>query len=143
MRDLERNIMLRVLDEAWKDHLLALDHLKEGISLRGYGQRDPLTEYKRESFELFRAMKTSMEDRIVSSVARYEPPSKEELVRRQRMMEEMRRRFQLSAPAKTSRPTKPTTVERSTPKVGRNDPCPCGSGKKYKRCHGAPGVATA
>ncbi len=138
MHKLERALMLRTLDDSWKDHLLALDHLKEGINLRGYGQRDPLMEYKRESFELFQAMKNGMEERMISRVLRYEPPSPEDIQRQQRLAEEMYRRSQFLAPAKSARPVKAATVERSMPKVGRNDPCPCGSGKKYKRCHGAP-----
>ena len=136
MRHLERTVMLQVLDNGWKEHLLALDYLKEGINLRGYGQKDPLNEYKRESFELFQDMKTSFEDTVVGQLFRVEPISEEEMAaRRQRMIDQMRSRMQLSAPAKTSAP-KPVTRQRNTPKVGRNDPCPCGSGKKYKKCHG-------
>ena len=140
MRALERNIMLQVVDNAWKEHLLTLDHLKEGINLRGYGQRDPLNEYKRESFDLFQQMKTEMEDKIISDLFRFEPPTEEDLERRRRMVEEMRKRFQLSAPAKTTTAAKPGMVRRKVEKVGRNEPCPCGSGKKYKKCHGAAGT---
>ncbi|MEE8526637.1 MAG: SEC-C metal-binding domain-containing protein, partial [Thermoanaerobaculia bacterium] len=136
VRGVERSIMLQILDGSWKDHLLALDHLKEGISLRGYGQKDPLQEYKRESFDLFDAMKTRFEDTMISQLYRVVPMSQEELEeRRQRMAEQMRQRFRFSAPAKSAT-TKPKTFQRKTPKVGRNDPCPCGSGKKYKKCHG-------
>ena len=144
IRQLEKNIMLSVVDGAWKDHLLALDHLKEGISLRAQAQKDPLVEYKRESFELFQEMKTRLEDKIVADVFRVEPLTEAELIERQRQNEERRRRLlQLSAPNKTA-VRKPATVQREAPKVGRNDPCPCGSGKKYKKCHGAPSVvATA
>ncbi len=142
VRALERSIMLQVMDHAWKDHLLALDHLKEGINLRGYAQKDPVMEYKRESFELFAEMKTHMEDAIVRNLFRVEPLSEEELAeRRRRMVEAMRSRFQFSAPAKTSAPQKPVPVQHKQDKIGRNDPCPCGSGKKYKKCHGAPGQA--
>ncbi len=138
LRILERNIMLQILDGDWKDHLLALDHLKEGISLRGYGQKDPLNEYKRESFELFADMKTRYEDSAIKTLFRVEPVSEEELAeRRRRMVEQMKSRFRFSAPAKTSGQTKPQTVKRKGKKVGRNEPCPCGSGKKYKKCHGA------
>ncbi len=139
MRTVERSIMTQVIDNAWKDHLLALDHLKEGINLRGYGQRDPLNEYKRESFELFDEMKTHFEDTVVRNLFRIEPVSEEEMAQRQQqMVERARRRMQsqqLSAPAKTTQPV-PKTI-RNVDKVGRNDPCPCGSGKKYKKCHGA------
>jgi preprotein translocase subunit SecA len=137
MRHLERSVMLQVLDNGWKDHLLALDYLKEGISLRSYGQKDPLNEYKRESFDLFQDMKTHFEDSIVSQLFRVEPISEEEMAeRRRRMIEQMRSRMQLSAPAKTSA-KKVLTKQRIGEKVGRNDPCPCGSGKKFKKCHGA------
>lgn len=139
MRSLERNIMTQVIDNTWKDHLFSLDHLKEGINLRGYGQRDPLNEYKRESFELFDEMKTHFEDTITRNLFRIEPVSEEEMVeRRKRMLDRARQQMQsrqFSAPAKTSQPT-PKTI-RNVDKVGRNDLCPCGSGKKYKKCHGA------
>ncbi len=138
LRLLERNLMLQILDGSWKDHLLALDHLKEGINLRSYGQKDPLNEYKRESFELFTDMKTRFEDSVVRNLFRVEPVSEEELAeRRTRMVEQMKSRFRFSAPAKSSGQTKPNTVKRTDRKVGRNEPCPCGSGKKYKKCHGA------
>ena len=138
MRGLERNIMLGILDGDWKDHLLALDHLKEGINLRGYGQKDPLNEYKRESFELFADMKTRFEDSVIKNLYRVEPVSEEEMAeRRRRLAEQMKSRFRFSAPAKSSGQTKPRTVKRKGRKVGRNEPCPCGSGKKYKKCHGA------
>ena len=137
MRALERNVMLSVVDHAWKDHLLALDHLKEGISLRGMGQRDPVQEYKRESFELFQEMKTRMEDKIIRDLFRVEPISEEELLERRRQVaERMRRMLQFQGGEAAA---KPKTVKRKVAKVGRNDPCPCGSGKKYKKCHGAGG----
>ena len=139
MRTVERSVMTQVIDNAWKDHLLALDHLKEGINLRGYGQRDPLNEYKRESFELFDEMKTHFEDTVVRNLFRIEPVSQEEMEQRQQLIvDRARRRMQsqqLSAPPKTAQPL-PKTI-RNVDKVGRNDPCPCGSGKKYKKCHGA------
>ncbi len=139
IRVMERTIMLQILDNAWKDHLLALDHLKEGINLRGYGQKDPLNEYKRESFELFNEMKTQFEDTAIRSIFRVEPVSEEEMLeRRRRMAEQMKAKMQLSAPAKSANAQR-KPVQRSVQKVGRNDPCPCGSGKKYKKCHGARG----
>ena len=138
MHKLARSVFLKVLDDAWKDHLLALDHLKEGINLRAHGQRDPLNEYKRESFDLFGEMKERYEDLSIQNIFRVEPISEEEMAeRRQRMIDRMREQMRLSAPAKSSAPV-PKTVQRKVPKVGRNDPCPCGSGKKYKKCHGAP-----
>jgi preprotein translocase subunit SecA len=135
----ERDVMLRVLDQSWKDHLLALDHLKEGIGLRGYGQRDPKQEYKRESFELFQEMKERVEDQIIKTLFRLEPVSEGQLAeqRRRRAERAPASRFQFTAPAKSSAPQKVATVVNRDDKVGRNDPCPCGSGKKYKKCHGA------
>jgi preprotein translocase subunit SecA len=139
MRMFERDIMLRVVDQSWKDHLLALDHLKEGIGLRGYGQRDPKNEYKRESYELFQAMKERIEDTVLKTLFRLEPLSEEQLAdRRQQQGEAAAQRFRFTAPPKTGAPARPQTVKRGEKKVGRNEPCPCGSGKKYKKCHGAP-----
>ncbi len=138
LRILERNIMLQTLDNAWKDHLLSLDHLKEGINLRSYGQKDPLNEYKRESFEIFQELKTHFEDAIVRSLFRVEPISEEEMAeRKRRMVEQMKARMRLSAPPKSAAEAKARPLQRQGAKVGRNDPCPCGSGKKYKKCHGA------
>ncbi len=136
MRQHERLVMLNVIDTQWKDHLLNMDHLKEGIGLRGYGQRDPLTEYKRESFEMFAAMKERIEDDIIRFLFLMEPVVQKEA-------EQMRRRRErdlvFSAPAKEA----PEPVKRAAVKVGRNDPCPCGSGKKYKKCHGMGSAAEA
>ncbi len=156
---LERHVMLSVVDSSWKDHLLALDHLKEGIGLRGYAQRDPKNEYKRESYELFQEMKERIEDQIIKTLFRIQPVSREELedLERRRRAAGPRMNFNdpqaapigsvASARAPVSGPppmagppprdAKPQTVVRDEPKVGRNDPCPCGSGKKYKKCHGA------
>ena len=84
----EKQVMLRVVDHSWKDHLLALDHLKEGINLRGYGQRDPLNEYKRESYELFEEMRNRIEDTITRHTFRMEPVSPEEMMERERQRRE-------------------------------------------------------
>jgi preprotein translocase subunit SecA len=182
LRAAERHHMLRVVDSSWKDHLLALDHLKEGIGLRGYGQRDPKNEYKRESYELFTEMKERIEDTIIKDLFRLRPISAEEIAeleRRRRALRPADMSFRhpnalgLPAPPAGSqpgpgpgmpgmpaggppsaapggfpppqasggppmRPQKPRTVVRSQAKVGRNAPCPCGSGKKYKKCCGAP-----
>jgi len=142
MRVVERDLMLRVVDHSWKDHLLALDHLKEGIGLRGYGQRDPLQEYKKESFELFQAMKERIEDTVIRNLFRVEPASQEQMAEQRRAREiqaTASNKMKLSAPARVTpnSPTRPRTVTRDGEKVGRNDPCPCGSGKKYKKCCGA------
>ena len=142
LRSLERYIVLSVLDAQWKDHLLALDHLKEGIGMRAYGQRDPLVEYKRESFGLYQEMMERVEDQAVQYVFRIELKAAQPQQRRAAPVREVKaetsalqgeRREAQHSP--TAGP--PTTVRRQTPKVGRNDPCPCGSGKKYKKCHGA------
>jgi preprotein translocase subunit SecA len=142
-RQLERYLILSVLDAQWKDHLLALDHLKEGIGMRAYGQRDPLVEYKRESFDLFQDMMERVEDQVVQYLYRVElvqhaPERRPRQVAHREQKAEVsglqgERKEAQHSPGSTT----PTTVRRSTPKVGRNDPCPCGSGKKYKKCHGA------
>ena len=179
MREAERNIMLHVIDDQWKDHLLSMDHLKEGIGLRGYGQKDPLVEYKKESFKLFQ----DMMDRIEDETVRYlyflrfeqnnapampfvldeegyvddEATEQQKQLEKTRAAEELQKRAAQSAVQDmtrniqrqhekelkdlqflgTSTSTAPKTVSNGGPKVGRNDPCPCGSGKKYKKCHGA------
>ncbi len=130
MRQHERALMLYVIDTAWKDHLLAMDHLKEGIGLRGYGQRDPLTEYKKESFVMFGLMKERIEDEIIMNLWRMDAA----VVTQQKEMRTRRERdLTYSAPAKEA----PQPAQRAAARVGRNDPCPCGSGKKYKKCHGS------
>ncbi len=138
MRLQERMIMLQVLDSQWKDHLLALDHLKEGIGLRGYGQRDPLIEYKKESFDMFEEMNARREEETIRWLFLFEPITQEEYEARERERDEARRRKQreqnLVYSAGGSGSSGPR--KREVAKVGRNDPCPCGSGKKYKKCHG-------
>jgi len=135
MRFLEKNFMLQVIDHHWKDHLLAMDHLRDGIGLRGYGQKDPLIEYKREGYDLFAGMmeriKSDTIERLflVQAVREGErsAPPPPVLSRPQPKLTLNRGEEPVSTP----------TVHRSDDKVGRNDPCPCGSGKKYKKCHGA------
>ncbi len=136
MRGFERAIMLNSADTAWKDHLLALDHLKEGISLRGYGQRDPLQEYKKESFELFEMMRERVENDIIQKLFRYEPITEEQMLEQRARQQRVAPKIELSAPPKVEGQRPQPAVNREA-KVGRNDPCPCGSGKKYKKCHGA------
>ncbi len=143
MRNLERYIMLNIVDAQWKDHLLALDHLKEGIGLRGYGQKDPLVEYKRESFYLFQAML----DRIDTDTIRYlfnfqvqvTAPVEQQLLERRRRQRRGRVAFtkanETAFAGGEEEAAKP--IRNKGPRVGRNDPCPCGSGKKYKKCCGA------
>jgi preprotein translocase subunit SecA len=139
MRQYERHILLQIIDHAWKDHLLAMDHLKDGIGLRAYGQKDPLVEYKRESFDMFGLMRERIENDAVRFLFLLDPMTDED----RRREEEKRRREQevvfraasQSAAGVTARGGV-ATVTRKVAKVGRNDLCPCGSGKKYKKCHG-------
>ena len=141
MRYQERMIMLQMLDAQWKDHLWALDHLKEGIGLRGYGQRDPLIEYKKESFEMFETLRTRIEEETVRFLYLFEPVRNDE----QQAREEARRRMQKAqnlvyrgtGDEAAQGAVSATAVKREFTKVGRNDLCPCGSGKKFKKCHGA------
>ncbi|HUF17065.1 MAG TPA: preprotein translocase subunit SecA, partial [Thermoanaerobaculia bacterium] len=136
MRLHEKYLLLQVIDAQWKDHLLMLDHLKEGIGLRGYGQRDPLIEYKRESFGLFQEMMERTQDRVIKYLWKLEVAPREESSApplRLRVPEMPRQNLTFSAPSKDA----PQPIKRREAKVGRNDPCPCGSGKKYKKCHGA------
>ncbi len=138
MRFLEKTFMLQVIDHHWKDHLLAMDHLRDGIGLRGYGQKDPLIEYKREGFDLFAGMmervKSDTLDRLFHVQAvRHEgeqstPPPQPIPQRPQPKLTLNRGDEPVAAPA---------PAQRTENKVGRNDLCPCGSGKKYKKCHGA------
>ncbi len=135
-RQLEKIILLQIVDTHWKDHLLSMDHLKEGIGLRGYGQKNPLNEYKREGFELFRSMIETVKMQTISSLMRVQVMKEEEMMR----LEEERRRRQELEQAQMNQNTVPEEggqpVRREGEKVGRNSPCPCGSGKKYKRCCG-------
>jgi preprotein translocase subunit SecA len=170
LRRVERDIMLQIVDQQWKDHLYSLDHLKEGIGLRGYGQRDPLVEYKKESFALFQDMKGRIEEEMVRYLfwlrpvlnegdAPAAPPVPRPAPRRATPMitnnpgadaapafaavgrsstpAAESARQAAPQPARTGGDDVVKTVRRDEPKVGRNDPCPCGSGKKYKKCHGA------
>ncbi len=154
MRYFERMVMLQIIDQQWKDHLLALDHLKEGISLRGYGQRDPLVEYKRESFALFEDLWNRATEEMVRMLYLLKPVVEEgSMVRGRAPASERALNYSGSedAPATALQQAKAAAstntmddrtasvvrqVVRKAPKVGRNEPCPCGSGKKYKKCCG-------
>jgi preprotein translocase subunit SecA len=148
---LEKFLLLDTVDRQWKDHLLALDHLREGIGLRAYGQRDPLVEYKRESYALFEDMWERIEDHVVKFLYHAEPVEDMQLQRRgvsttlshpdAEGLAASHAQQERAANTPVAAPSKPATVRRVEPKVGRNDPCPCGSGKKYKRCHGAAAAA--
>ena len=160
MRHAEKSLLLHILDQSWKEHLLQLDHLRQGIGLRAYGQRDPLNEYKREAFDLFEEMLTRVRETVTGTLARVEfqmeATPDDMLLHRQREMRETREDPALAAelgvaaeedgellvrapapvrsraPAGEIDPNDPSTWG----KVQRNAPCPCGSGKKYKHCHG-------
>jgi preprotein translocase subunit SecA len=136
MRHLEKMVMLQIIDTRWKDHLLAMDHLKEGIGLRGYAQKNPLNEYKREAFEIFSTMMTLIKAEITEYLFKIQMSKVEEVapkadVRKPRYIEHRGGEVGGNGDAK------PATVRREGRKIGRNEPCPCGSGKKYKRCCGA------
>ncbi|HHW4680106.1 MAG TPA: preprotein translocase subunit SecA [Xylella taiwanensis] len=156
MRALEKHVMLTVLDQGWKEHLATMDYLRQGIHLRGYAQKQPKQEYKREAFELFSEMLEHVKREVIASLARVRIRSEEEMT----ALEEQERRqidallrqsqFQHQEPGgygadddvaslqrqSAGQAATVAQVIRDTPKVGRNDPCPCGSGKKYKHCHG-------
>jgi preprotein translocase subunit SecA len=139
-RQLEKLILLQIVDGHWKDHLLSMDHLKEGIGLRGYGQKNPLNEYKREGFELFGSMIETVKMKTVSSLMRVRVVNQDEVDR----LEEERKRRQQQEQARMNQlagndDKAPQPLRREGEKVGRNAPCPCGSGKKYKRCCGKEG----
>ena len=127
IRQMEKQIFLRMIDMHWKDHLLAMDQMKEGIGLRGYGQKEPLTEYKREGYEMFQAMIERVKRDTIGHLFHVQVAKESPMIPPPRAIP-----FQMNRGDESSRPT-----VRVAKKVGRNDPCVCGSGKKYKKCHGA------
>ncbi len=135
MRQIERYIMLQTLDYLWKDHLLSMDHLREGIGLRGYAQKDPLQEYKREGYDMFTGLMERLNNDICEKLFRVQPVSETDMERLERRRRAEQQRMTLSRGEEEEEKKKQPV--RNTAKVGRNDPCPCGSGKKYKKCHGA------
>jgi len=161
MRRVERFLLLRVVDSKWKEHLYALDHLKSGIGMRAYAQTDPKYAYKKEGYELFEEMIQSMQEEVTSLIFRLRVGAEAErpaapvgaprpasastrfwnptqLVHQQETAFRQSRSQQEAAMAASQRgETKVKTIRKEEPKVGRNDPCPCGSGKKYKKCHGS------
>jgi preprotein translocase subunit SecA len=142
----EKSVMLQTIDMLWKEHLAAMDHLRQGIHLRGYAQKDPKQEYKRESYELFIAMLENLKTDVVGILSKVQIQSREEA----QAIEEQRREAEAKANIQyqhaqinsDGEEEKPEAAEvddtfvRQDKKIGRNDPCPCGSGKKYKQCHG-------
>ena len=157
MRHLEKHLMLNVLDQSWKEHLARMDYMRQGIHLRGYAQKQPKQEYKRESFELFSEMLDKVKQDVITLLARVRIRDEEEVTamenaERQRL-EAQAKNMQFQHPetgdfgvddemeqamafASQGAETQPGTITRDSEKIGRNDPCPCGSGKKYKQCHG-------
>ncbi|CAK1763256.1 protein translocation ATPase [Vibrio crassostreae] len=147
LRNFEKSVMLQTLDGLWKEHLAAMDHLRQGIHLRGYAQKNPKQEYKRESFELFEGLLDVLKADVVTILSKVRVQQQEEVekmeAQRQAQAEEAARRAQAQhATAENqlgdneAEAASPQTVVRDERKVGRNEPCPCGSGKKYKQCHG-------
>tara|TARA_E500000075_G_C6834211_1_gene241825 strand:- start:135 stop:716 length:582 start_codon:yes stop_codon:yes gene_type:complete len=153
MRQIETQVMLQVLDGLWKEHLQTMDQLRQGIHLRAYANKNPKQEYKREAFELFEALLERLKQEVVRILSHLQIKRQDEaeLMERQRREEAARQKLAFqhaeasvlsegepSAEAQSAEATQQPVV-RDAPKVGRNDPCPCGSGKKYKQCHGALG----
>ena len=147
MREFERSVMLQVLDSHWKEHLAGMDHLRQGIHLRGYAQKDPKQEYKRESFEMFARMLQSIMRDVIGILSKVEIRARDEVAeleaQRRRAAEQALAQTQIHASASALEPDSPPPAEgapapyvRPGQKIGRNDPCPCGSGRKYKQCHG-------
>ncbi len=147
MRQLERFALLTTIDTEWKEHLYEMDQLKSGIGLRAYGQRDPLIEYKKEAFSMFEALLGRIDRNAISLVFKLQPVDRSQVQQRRQQQQarltsvhESISGMQSVAPQaeqpEETMPTKHKPIVRDMPKVGRNDPCPCGSGKKYKKCHG-------
>lgn len=144
LRLFEKQIMLQTLDNHWKEHLAAMDYLRQSIHLRSYAQKNPKQEYKRESFELFSEMLDNLKVDVISILSKVQvrQESDVEAIEAQRRRAEAEKMFEhkqaqeATSAEEAAAPSRPKTVQRSGPKVGRNEPCPCGSGKKYKQCHG-------
>jgi preprotein translocase subunit SecA len=145
MRWLERTVMLQVVDQQWKDHLLAMDHLRQGIGFQGYAQKDPLVEYKRQSYGLFEAMMDRIQTTTLKilfnvrmEVAQQEAVSAEDAqaALEKRLVARRRRPAAIAATAGASASGENRPLRRSGPRIGRNERCPCGSGAKFKKCCG-------
>ncbi|MFP1868381.1 preprotein translocase subunit SecA [Lonsdalea quercina] len=138
MRNFEKGVMLQTLDSLWKEHLAAMDYLRQGIHLRGYAQKDPKQEYKRESFSMFAAMLEALKYEVISTLSKVQVrmPEEIEALEQQRREEAERLASQQQLSHQSEAAAAPSAGGSSERKIGRNDPCPCGSGKKYKQCHG-------
>lgn len=136
LRHLEKLVLLQTLDALWKDHLLSMDHLKEGIGLRGYAQQNPLQQYKKEGFEMFEAVMQQLEADVVEKIFTVQIARQEDVERLQARRRPQPAQMVMSGGGVSAPPPGKVQTVRRDDKVGRNDPCPCGSGKKYKKCHG-------
>ena len=134
MRNFEKYLILQILDHHWKEHLLAMDHLRQSVGLRGYAQKQPIQEYKRESFELFESMLGKVREETMIALHRVQVEVEEPAPVIEAPKQETAVSYNLGEDDEPQEPQQ--TYKREQPKVGRNDPCPCGSGKKYKQCHG-------
>ena len=150
MRQLEKQIMLQVLDTLWKEHLQVMDQLRQGIHLRAYANKNPKQEYKRESFALFEALLQRLKYEVIRFLSHVQVQRSDEAAVIEQQRREAAAKQKMAFEHADARPAVPTDqastaeepvapqpITRAQPKVGRNDPCPCGSGKKYKQCHGA------
>ena len=139
IRHFEKGVMLQTLDELWKEHLAAMDYLRQGIHLRGYAQKDPKQEYKKESFRMFTEMLDSLKHHVITTLTRVRVRTQEEIEEAERTRQEMAARAnQNNLPvSENDEPIQTAATEDSERRIGRNEPCPCGSGKKYKHCHGS------
>ncbi|GJM16782.1 MAG: protein translocase subunit SecA [Thermodesulfobacteriota bacterium] len=135
MRQIERFVMLQTIDYLWKDHLLNMDHLREGIGLRGYAQKNPLHEYKREGYDMFGSLMYRLSNDVCEKLFRVQPVSETDMERLEKQRRAEQQRMVLSR-GESEEEEKKKPIRRQEKKIGRNDPCPCGSGKKYKKCHG-------
>ncbi len=136
MRYLERIVLLQMIDTHWKEHLLAMDHLKEGIGLRGYGQQNPLNEYKREGFEMFIGLMRTIKSQTLSNLFRIQVVREEELEEIEQERRQQQQPMEMRHGVYEDDERNHTPIRRDGEKIGRNQPCPCGSGKKYKKCCG-------
>lgn len=138
LRRFEKDIMLQTLDELWKEHLSAMDYLRQGIHLRGYAQKDPKQEYKRESFEMFTNMLDALKLNVIRILSRVQVRSAEEVDQVEQAYQEkaQRQAKAMEYNGQTEATNEDVAMAESERKIGRNEPCPCGSGKKYKHCHG-------
>jgi preprotein translocase subunit SecA len=152
MRRMERQVLLQIVDDTWKNHLLTMDHLRSSVGLKGYAQMDPKVEYKREGMRLFESMWESIGERVTDLIFRMESSLNEAFIRSTWVEGQARHdevgaatsmaqqsssagSQQVATSSGSGEPSKPDPIRNRGPRVGRNDPCPCGSGKKYKACH--------